>query len=90
MGTAAKAMAAVGEANNPQEIQKIMMQFQKENAKMDLAGEMMDDALDSAFDNEDEEDEADEVMNQVTPPTQPPTPQLRLLLINADTRLGRS
>ena len=65
MGTASKAMAAVGAANNPQEIQKIMMQFQKENAKMDMTGEMMEDALDSAFDNGEEEDEADEVMNQV-------------------------
>jgi len=65
MGTAAKAMAAVGEANDPKEIQKIMMQFQKENAKMDMAGEMMDDALDGAFDTEETEDETDEVMNQV-------------------------
>lgn len=65
MDTAAKAMAAVGQANNPVEIQKIMQQFQKENAKMDMAGEMMDDALDSAFDTEDMEDETDDVMNQV-------------------------
>ena len=65
MDTAAKAMAAVGQANNPAEIQRIMQQFQRENAKMDMAGEMMDDALDSAFDTDEMEDETDDVMNQV-------------------------
>lgn len=65
MDTAAKAMAAVGKANNPAEIQRIMQQFQRENAKMDMAGEMMDDALDSAFDTDEMEDETDDVMNQV-------------------------
>ncbi len=68
MDTAAKAMAAVGKANNPAEIQRIMQQFQRENAKMDMAGEMMDDALDSAFDTDEMEDETDDVMNQVQAP----------------------
>ena len=65
MDSAAKAMAAVGQANDPKAIQKIMQEFSKENMKMDMTSEMMDDALDSAFDTEDAEDEADDVMNQV-------------------------
>ena len=65
METAAKAMAAVGGVNDPAAIQKIMQQFQRENAKADMAGEMMDDALDDVFDTEDGEAEADEVMNEV-------------------------
>lgn len=65
MDTAAKAMAAVGKANNPAEMQKIMQQFQRENAKSEMAGEMMDDALDSAFDTDDIEDETDDLVDQV-------------------------
>ena len=66
MDTAAKAMAAVGKANDPMAMQRVMQQFQRENAKMDMAGEMMDDALDSAFDTDEMEDETDDVMNEVS------------------------
>ena len=65
MDSAAKAMAAVGQANDPKAIQKIMQEFSKENMKMDMTSEMMEDALDSAFDTEDADDEADDVMNEV-------------------------
>ena len=66
MDTAAKAMASVGKANSPAEIQRIMQQFQRENAKMEMTGEMMDDALDSAFDTDEMEGETDDVMNEVS------------------------
>lgn len=65
MGTAAKAMASIGQANDPAEIQRIMQQFQKENMKMEMAGDMMDDALDSAFDGDELDEETDDVMNEV-------------------------
>lgn len=64
MDTAAKAMASVGKANNPAEMQRIMQQFQRENAKSEMAGEMMDDALDSAFDTDDMEGETDDIVDQ--------------------------
>ena len=40
---------------------KVMMEFQRENEKMDMKQEMMDDALDSLFDDDTVEDEADAV-----------------------------
>lgn len=65
MKTASSAIQSVGAATDPQKIQKSMMEFAKENEKMGMAQEMMDDAIDSAMDTEETEGEADEVMNQV-------------------------
>ena len=82
MNTAAKAMASIGEANNPAEIQRIMQQFQKENMKMDMAGEMMDDALDSAFDGDELDEETDDVMNEVSQSLPRP---LKILFASSET-----
>lgn len=65
MKTASGAIQAVGAATDPQKIQQSMMDFAKQNEKMEMAQEMMDDAIDSAMDTEETEGEADEVMNQV-------------------------
>jgi hypothetical protein len=46
MQTATQAMQKIGQAANPQKLQQDMMQFQRENAKMDTVGEMMDDMMD--------------------------------------------
>lgn len=42
---------------NIQAMQETMRKFEQENAKMDMAGEMMDDTLDAMFDEEGDEDE---------------------------------
>jgi division protein CdvB (Snf7/Vps24/ESCRT-III family) len=44
-------------------IQRIAMEFERENDMMDQRQEMMGDAVDDAF--EDEEEETDEIVNQV-------------------------
>jgi len=44
-------------------IQRIAMEFERENDMMDQRQEMMADAVDDAF--EDEEEESDEIVNQV-------------------------
>jgi division protein CdvB (Snf7/Vps24/ESCRT-III family) len=44
---------------------KIMTEFQRENERMNVKGEMMDDMLAAAFDGDEIEEEADNVTNQV-------------------------
>jgi division protein CdvB (Snf7/Vps24/ESCRT-III family) len=44
---------------------KIMSEFQRENERMNVKGEMMDDMLAAAFDNDEMEEEAENVTNQV-------------------------
>eukprot|EP00208_Stichococcus_sp_RCC1054_P004750 CAMPEP_0206139258 /NCGR_PEP_ID=MMETSP1473-20131121/5224_1 /ASSEMBLY_ACC=CAM_ASM_001109 /TAXON_ID=1461547 /ORGANISM="Stichococcus sp, Strain RCC1054" /LENGTH=180 /DNA_ID=CAMNT_0053532959 /DNA_START=472 /DNA_END=1014 /DNA_ORIENTATION=- len=63
MKTAGTAMQAMGQTLNPQKMQQDMQAFARENQRMDMAGEMMDDAIDGAF--SDDEEEGDEIMNQV-------------------------
>ena len=57
-------MSKVNANMNPQEMNKIMREFAKETAKMDLQGEMMNDAMDAMGDGETEQ-QADEVYNQI-------------------------
>lgn len=66
MKAGADAMKATGATINPKKVQKDVMAFSQENAKADLAQDMMDDAIDSALSMDEIEDEADEYMNQVT------------------------
>ena len=42
---------------NLPEIQKIMMEFEKQSEIMDMKEEMMDDAIDSALGDDDDEEE---------------------------------
>jgi charged multivesicular body protein 2A len=42
---------------NLPEIQKIMMEFEKQSEIMDMKEEMMDDAIDSAMGDDDDEEE---------------------------------
>ena len=65
MAKANEAMAAIGRRNDPAAVAATMQQFSRENAKMDMGQEMMDDQLDEVFDSEGAEDETDDVMNQV-------------------------
>lgn len=52
--------------NLPQ-IQRIMHEFEKESATMDMKEEMMSDAVDDVMDDEleDEEEEGDKILQQV-------------------------
>lgn len=45
MQTATQAMQKIGQATNPQKMAQDMMHFQRENEKMNVAGEMMDDMM---------------------------------------------
>lgn len=46
-------------------IQRIMNEFEKESATMDMKEEMMADAVDDVMDEEDEEEEGDMILKQV-------------------------
>lgn len=46
-------------------IQKIMMDFEKQNMTMELKEEMMNESIDEALNEEGEEEETDEVVNKV-------------------------
>ena len=50
-----KAMATMNKKMNLPEIQKIMMEFEKQTEMMDMKEEMMDDAIDSALGDDDDE-----------------------------------
>jgi charged multivesicular body protein 2B len=63
MGSTAKTMAAVNKQVKVEDIQKTLMNFEKESTKMDMAGELMDETMDSLFD--DDEGEEDAVISQV-------------------------
>jgi len=65
MASASKVMAEVGKVQDPQKVAQTMQQFQKENAKMDMASEMIGDALDDALGSLEEEEETDELVGQV-------------------------
>merc|ERR1719365_325219 len=47
------------------QIQKIMMEFEKQSEIMDMKEEMMEDAIDDAMGDEDDEDESDAIVSQV-------------------------
>ena len=66
MGKANAAMAAMGATNDPKKVAAAMQQFQKENAKMEMGQEMMDDTLDGVFDDDEVEGETDDLMNQAS------------------------
>lgn len=65
MGAAAKTMGAMNAQIKPEEIAKIMGQFEQESMKMDMSQEIMDDTLDSLFDDPEMEGEQDAIMAQV-------------------------
>ena len=60
-------MGAMNKGLNLPGIQKIMMEFEKESATMDMKEEMMSDAVDDVMDDdlEDEEEEGDKILKQV-------------------------
>ncbi|KAF8599063.1 Snf7-domain-containing protein [Ceratobasidium sp. AG-I] len=67
MRGATRAMAGMNKGLNLPQIQRIMADFEKESATMDMKEEMMSDAVDDVMDDEleDEEEEGDKILTQV-------------------------
>ncbi|KAK9756882.1 hypothetical protein RND81_01G127100 [Saponaria officinalis] len=62
---ATKAMSAMNKQMAPAKQMKILQDFQRQSAQMDMTTEMMSDAIDDALDNDEAEEETDELTNQV-------------------------
>jgi len=58
-------MTQLNKKFNLPEIQKIMMEFEKQSEMMDMKEEMMNDAIDDAMEDADDEEESDEIVAQV-------------------------
>ncbi|GFZ17688.1 vacuolar protein sorting-associated protein 2.3 [Actinidia rufa] len=65
MKGASKAMEAMNKQMAPAKQAKVILEFQKQSAQMDITTEMMSDAIDDALDNDEAEDETEELTNQV-------------------------
>ncbi|KAH9729279.1 vacuolar protein sorting-associated protein 2 [Citrus sinensis] len=65
MKGASKAMAAMNKQMEPAKQAKVMREFQKQSAQMDMTTEMMSDTIDDALDNDEAEEETEELTNQV-------------------------
>ncbi|XP_061343422.1 vacuolar protein sorting-associated protein 2 homolog 3 isoform X1 [Gastrolobium bilobum] len=65
MKGATKAMASMNKQMAPAKQAKIMQDFQKQSAQMDMTTEMMSDTIDDALDNDEAEEETEELTNQV-------------------------
>merc|ERR1719350_244076 len=60
-----KAMGNMNKQMKLPEIQKIMMEFEKQSEIMDMKEEMMSDVIDDAMGDEDDEEESDAIVTQV-------------------------
>merc|ERR1719493_457605 len=60
-----KAMGSMNKQMKLPEIQKIMMEFEKQSEIMDMKGEMMEDAIDDVMGDEEDEEESDAIVSQV-------------------------
>eukprot|EP00899_Mesostigma_viride_P016372 jgi/Mesvir1/24736/Mv21999-RA.1 len=60
-----KAMGRMNRQLNLPQLQKIMMEFERQNEKMEMTEEVMGDAIDDAMAGDDEEEETEELVNQV-------------------------
>jgi len=67
MRGATRAMKSMNRGLNLPQIQRIMNEFERESATMDMKEEMMSDAVDDVMDDEleDEEEESDKILRQV-------------------------
>merc|ERR1719375_438929 len=60
-----KVMGTMNKKMNLPQIQKIMMEFEKQNEMMGMKEEMMSDAVDDAFADDEDEDEEENVLGSV-------------------------
>ncbi|KAL5977090.1 hypothetical protein ACLOJK_021432 [Asimina triloba] len=65
MKGASKAMAAMNKQMAPAKQAKVMQEFQKQSAQMDMTIEMMSEAIDETLDKDEAEEETEELTNQV-------------------------
>eukprot|EP00879_Flechtneria_rotunda_P001741 GHRR01001904.1.p1 GENE.GHRR01001904.1~~GHRR01001904.1.p1 ORF type:complete len:227 (+),score=85.96 GHRR01001904.1:177-857(+) len=65
MRGATKAMRVMNKRMNLPNMQRILMEFEKQNERMEMTSDMMGDAIDDAMEGEGEEDETDELIGQV-------------------------
>lgn len=67
MRGATRAMKGMNRGLNLPQIQRIMNEFERESAQMDMKEEMMNDAVDDVMDDdlEDEEEEGDKILKEV-------------------------
>ncbi|RLN16353.1 hypothetical protein C2845_PM02G11780 [Panicum miliaceum] len=63
--SASKAMGALNKQMAPEKQMKIMKEFQKQSAQMDMTNEMMSDSIDDVLDDDQAEEETEELANQV-------------------------
>uniref|UniRef100_A0ACD5U5E2 Uncharacterized protein n=1 Tax=Avena sativa TaxID=4498 RepID=A0ACD5U5E2_AVESA len=64
MQSASKAMGVMNK-QDPAKQMKVMQEFQKQSAQMDMTNEMMSDSIDNILDDDQAEEETDELANQV-------------------------
>uniref|UniRef100_A0A2P2KEH1 Uncharacterized protein MANES_04G143300 n=1 Tax=Rhizophora mucronata TaxID=61149 RepID=A0A2P2KEH1_RHIMU len=60
-----KAMGQMNRQMNLPSLQKIMLEFEKQNEKMEMVTEVMGDAIDDALEGDEEEVETEDLVNQV-------------------------
>jgi len=60
-----KAMSRMNKQLNLPQLQRIMMEFEKQNEQMEMKEEMVSDSIDDAFDDEADDEESDEIINKV-------------------------
>lgn len=65
MKGASKAMGAMNKQMDPAKQLKVMQEFQKQSAQMDITTEMMSDSIDDVLDNDEAEEETEDLTNQV-------------------------
>ncbi|KAJ8399634.1 hypothetical protein AAFF_G00410450 [Aldrovandia affinis] len=65
MSATAKTMQAVNKKMDPKKTLQTMQDFQKENMKMGMTEEMINDTLDEIFDESGDEEESQDIVNQV-------------------------
>lgn len=65
MKGASKAMSAMNKQMDPAKQVKVIREFQKQSAQMDMTTEMMSEAIDDSLDNDEAEEETEELTNQV-------------------------
>ena len=58
-------MMTMNKKMNLPQIQKIMMEFEKQTEMMDMKQELMDDAIDDAMGDDMDEEEGDKIVTQV-------------------------
>lgn len=65
MKGAAKAMGTINQQMSPAKQMKMLQEFQKQNAQLDMTSEMMSESIENVLDDDEAEEESEELTNQV-------------------------